>query len=107
MQFDFEKSFTAGDVFSGVQVLPYFHAYHGSMGRVASFSSSITKIQRLRDCMNMFGQPYCDLGSVNLKASLPEFLDLPTPSDATQLIYKSQDGATSVEDAEAVATLPS
>ena len=31
-----------------VQVLPYFHFYRGSGGRVAAFSASVSKIQRLR-----------------------------------------------------------
>jgi hypothetical protein len=74
-----------------VQVLPYFHAYHGSMGRVAGFSSSVTKIQRLKDCIAIFGQPYCDLqgheGKMSVAKSLPEFEKLPTPHDATELKF--------------------
>ena len=30
------------------QVLPYFHFYRGAEGRVAAFSASVSKIQRLR-----------------------------------------------------------
>jgi hypothetical protein len=65
------------------------------MGRVAAFSSSITKIQRLKDCIELFGMPFCDLeshvGRVDISKSLPEFDKLPVPSDATVLQY-SQDG---------------
>lgn len=61
------------------------------MGRVAGFSASITKIKRVRDCISMFGQPYCDLqghnGQVDISQSLPEFDSLPTPDDATVLQF--------------------
>lgn len=74
-----------------LQVLPFFQAYHGSMGRVAAFSSSITKIQRLKDCIQLFGQPYCDIASHNgaydVGESLPEFDSLPHPDDATVLKF--------------------
>lgn len=52
-----------------LQVLPFFHAYHGSLGRVAAFSSSVTKIQRLKDCIEIFGMPYCDLETRDGKVS--------------------------------------
>lgn len=35
----------------GVKVLPYFHMYRGSDGRVADFSCSVSKVQRLRDAL--------------------------------------------------------
>lgn len=35
----------------GVKVLPYFHFYRGSDGRVAEFSASLSKIQKLRDAL--------------------------------------------------------
>jgi hypothetical protein len=61
------------------------------MGRVASFSSSVTKIQRLKDCIAIFGQPYCDIqvheGKMSVAKSLPEFEKLPVPSDATELKF--------------------
>lgn len=61
------------------------------MGRVAAFSSSITKIQRLKDCIQLFGQPYCDIASHNgaydIGESLPEFDSLPHPDDATILKF--------------------
>lgn len=79
-----------------MQVLPFFHAYHGSMGRVAAFSASLSKIKRVRECIGMFGQPYCDLqghsGDVDIAKSLPEFDTLPTPDDATVLQF-CQDGS--------------
>lgn len=35
----------------GIKVLPYFQLYRGSDGKVAEFSCSVAKIQRLRDAM--------------------------------------------------------
>jgi hypothetical protein len=76
-----------------LQVLPFFHAYHGSMGRVAAFSSSVTKVQRLKDCIELFGNTYCDIeahkGNVDVFKSLPEFAFLATPKDATVLQFSS------------------
>lgn len=102
-------------------MLPFFHAYHGSMGRVAAFSSSITKIQRLRDCIELFGQPYCDIashsGKLDVSKSLPEFESLPHPDDATVLKFKDGEydreesmkakEAQAREDAEAAAAVSS
>lgn len=34
-----------------VKVLPYFHLYRGSTGRVAEFSCSITRVRRLREAI--------------------------------------------------------
>lgn len=91
----------------GVKVLPFFHAYHGSLGRVAAFSSSVTKIQRLKDCIELFGMPYCDVetrhSEIDVSKSLPEFENLPTPNDATVLKFSSDgqyDAAASMDDAE-------
>lgn len=70
-----------------LQVLPFFMGFHGSMGKVAAFSSSITKIQRLYDCIELFGQPFCNIGDVDLSISLPEFQE--TPEDATRVVYSS------------------
>lgn len=39
----------------GVKMLPYFHVYRGQHGRVASFSASVTKVQRIRDAIDQFG----------------------------------------------------
>lgn len=79
-----------------LQVLPFFHGYHGSMGRVAAFSSSISKIQRLKDCIRLFGMPYCDLsshnGTIDISQSIPEFAALRTPKDATRLQF-DKDGS--------------
>ena len=38
---------------SPVQVLPFFHLYRGANGKVAEFSASVSKIQRLRCGMNL------------------------------------------------------
>jgi len=35
----------------GIKVLPYFQLYRGSDGKVAEFSCSVAKIQRLRDAL--------------------------------------------------------
>ena len=87
------RSAATKQVVQCLQVLPFFQAYHGSMGRVAAFSSSITKIQRLKDCIQLFGQPYCDIanhnGGFDIAKSLPEFEKLPHPTDATILKFDS------------------
>jgi hypothetical protein len=63
------------------------------MGRVAAFSSSVTKVQRLKDCIQLFGNAYCDLqahtGVIDVGKSLPEFTFLSTPKDATVLQFDS------------------
>ena len=63
------------------------------MGRVAAFSSSVTKIQRLKDCIRLFGMPYCDVQTHNSKLdvskSLPEFSKMPTPEDVSVLKFNS------------------
>ena len=46
----------------GVKVLPTFHMYRGPSGRVAEFSASLSKIQRLRDALEAHGAPRCVLG---------------------------------------------
>ena len=33
---------------AAVQMLPYFHFYKGAEGKVAAFTASLTKLQRLR-----------------------------------------------------------
>jgi thiol-disulfide isomerase/thioredoxin len=35
----------------GVKVLPYFHMYKGKDGKVASFSASLSKVNRLREAL--------------------------------------------------------
>jgi thiol-disulfide isomerase/thioredoxin len=46
----------------GVKVLPTFHMYRGPSGRVAEFSASLSKIQRLRDALDAHGAPRCVIG---------------------------------------------
>ena len=48
----------------GVKVLPYFHMYRGADGRVASFSASLSKVQRLRDALDQYGAPRCTVGPI-------------------------------------------
>jgi hypothetical protein len=45
----------------GVKVLPMFHMYRGASGRVAEFSASLSKIQRLRDALDEHGAARCSL----------------------------------------------
>eukprot|EP00892_Ulva_mutabilis_P007457 jgi/Ulvmu1/5083/UM021_0100.1 len=113
VKLNFEESKELAKKF-GVKVLPFFHAYHGSLGRVAAFSSSVTKIQRLKDCIEIFGMPYCDLqtrdSKVDLSKSLPEFENLPTPDDATILKFSPDgqyDANASMDEAAAVPAVAS
>lgn len=46
----------------GVKVLPFFHFYRGSEGRLAAFSASVSKIQRLRDNIAEHNTARCCLG---------------------------------------------
>jgi thioredoxin-like negative regulator of GroEL len=39
----------------GVKVLPFFHMYKGKAGKVAGFSASVTKVNRLRDALEEHG----------------------------------------------------
>lgn len=38
-----------------VKVLPYFHVYRGAKGKLADFSCSVAKVQRLRDALSEHG----------------------------------------------------
>lgn len=53
-----------------VQVLPYFHIYHGAEGRVAAFSCTTSKFQRMRDALEEYYTPICSLED---NPGLPEF----------------------------------
>ncbi|CAL8462439.1 g1972 [Coccomyxa elongata] len=57
----------------GIKVLPFFHFYRGSEGRVAAFSASVGKIQRLRDALAEHSTPRCSLGTA---LSFPDFPDI-------------------------------
>ncbi|KAF8056238.1 thioredoxin-like 2 [Scenedesmus sp. PABB004] len=68
----------------GVRVLPYFHIYHGAEGRVAAFSCTVAKFQRMRDALEDYHTPICSLES---NPGLPEFPDIvPHPSSVTRLV---------------------
>ena len=54
----------------GVRVLPYFILYRGSMGKVAEFSASLSKLKRLRSAIAEHSTPFCSIGD------LPEILEL-------------------------------
>ena len=45
------------------QVLPFFQFYRGAEGRVAAFSASVSKVQRLRDALAEHSAPRCSLGN--------------------------------------------
>lgn len=65
------------------QVLPYFHIYHGAEGRVAAFSCTTSKFQRMRDALEEFYTPICSLED---NPGLPEFPDIiPHPSEVTRV----------------------
>eukprot|EP01025_Chloroclados_australasicus_P038203 TRINITY_DN3916_c0_g1_i4.p1 TRINITY_DN3916_c0_g1~~TRINITY_DN3916_c0_g1_i4.p1 ORF type:complete len:248 (-),score=17.24 TRINITY_DN3916_c0_g1_i4:440-1183(-) len=59
----------------GIKVLPYFQFYRGAQGRVAAFSASITKIQRLKDAISEHGSPRCQLTALQ-EPILAEFPDV-------------------------------
>jgi len=68
---------------SYVQVLPYFHIYHGAEGRVAAFSCTVSKFQRMRDALEEYYTPICSLED---NPGLPEFPDIvPHPSEVTRV----------------------
>eukprot|EP00878_Enallax_costatus_P000682 GHUV01000789.1.p1 GENE.GHUV01000789.1~~GHUV01000789.1.p1 ORF type:complete len:243 (+),score=42.63 GHUV01000789.1:2297-3025(+) len=67
----------------GVKVLPYFHIYHGAEGRVAAFSCTVAKFQRMRDAIEEYYTPIC---SLEQNPGLPEFPDIiPHPSEVTRI----------------------
>eukprot|EP00882_Tetradesmus_deserticola_P028555 GHRQ01031818.1.p1 GENE.GHRQ01031818.1~~GHRQ01031818.1.p1 ORF type:complete len:112 (-),score=33.42 GHRQ01031818.1:166-501(-) len=68
---------------STMQVLPYFHIYHGAEGRVAAFSCTVTKFQRMRDALENFYTPICSLEN---NPGLPEFPEIiPHPNEVTRV----------------------
>ncbi|KAK9866269.1 hypothetical protein WJX84_009154 [Apatococcus fuscideae] len=56
----------------GIKVLPYFQFYRGTQGKVAAFSASVSKIQRIRDALAEHGTPRCDLGRVERLQEFPD-----------------------------------
>lgn len=61
----------------GVRVLPFFQLYRGAEGRVAEFSCSVSKIQRLRDAIEAHHAARCSLG---LNPTLKEYFPQNKPS---------------------------
>ena len=45
-----------------IKVLPYFHFYRGSAGRLDSFSCSLAKLQKLRDAIAQHNTDRCSIG---------------------------------------------
>lgn len=45
----------------GIKVLPFFHFYHGSLGRVAAFSATVSKLQRLKEALDTHSGAICSL----------------------------------------------
>ncbi|KAI8465964.1 MAG: thioredoxin-like protein [Monoraphidium minutum] len=68
----------------GIKVLPFFHFYHGAQGRVAAFSATVSKLQRLKDALELHSGAICSLEE---PAALDEFPDVHAehPGDATLL----------------------
>jgi hypothetical protein len=64
-------------------VLPYFQIYHGAEGRVAAFSCTNSKFDRMREALENYHTPICSLES---NPGLPEFPDIiPHPSELTRV----------------------
>jgi len=63
----------------GVKMLPYFHVYRGQHGRLASFSASVTKVQRIRDAIAQYGGDHMpDVKPAPFHATIEEARDLTT-----------------------------
>ncbi|CAL5227740.1 g10756 [Coccomyxa viridis] len=62
-----------------IKVLPYFHFYRGADGRVAAFSASVSKIQRLRDALELHNSPRCQYtkfdGVEEFPGILPQYIE--------------------------------
>ncbi len=59
-----------------MQVLPFFQFYRGAEGRVAAFSASVAKVQRLRDALSQHSSPYCSLGASPVISELSSLLSV-------------------------------
>lgn len=86
----------------GIKVLPFFHFYHGAEGRVAAFSATVSKLQRLKDALELHSGAIC---SLEPPVGLTEFPDVHAahPDDATLL---NRDGWQAGLVAEAAAASP-
>jgi thiol-disulfide isomerase/thioredoxin len=57
-----------------VKVLPFFQLYRGAEGRVAAFSASVAKVQRLRDALELYSSPRCSVGNSPIVSELSSLL---------------------------------
>ncbi|CAN6457140.1 unnamed protein product [Victoria cruziana] len=61
-----------------VRVLPYFHFYRGADGQLESFSCSLAKFQKIKDCIAMHNTARCSIGQPKGISAM----DLLAPPDA-------------------------
>jgi len=54
VEFDSNKTITKS---LGIKVLPYFHFYRGTNGKVAAFSASLKKLDRLKEAIEEHNGP--------------------------------------------------
>ncbi|KAF3785801.1 Thioredoxin-like 2 [Nymphaea thermarum] len=70
-----------------VRVLPYFHFYRGTDGQLESFSCSLVKFQKIKDCIAMHNTARCSIGqptgigNIDLLAS-PDAKDKPAEANS-------------------------
>lgn len=65
-----------------IKVLPFFHFYRGSAGRLDAFSASISKLQRLKDALATHSTDRCSLGPPPGVEGLNLFVDSPASSSS-------------------------
>ncbi|KAL6750349.1 thioredoxin-like protein [Haematococcus lacustris] len=58
----------------GIKVLPMFHFYRGAEGKVDQFTVTISKIQRLKDALELYTAAFCSLEAPPGVAEFPEVL---------------------------------
>ena len=56
----------------GVKVLPFFHFYRGNEGRLAAFSASLKKIDRLKEAIEEHNAPRCTIGDTVVYKDIQE-----------------------------------
>ena len=60
----------------GIKVLPYFHFYRGSDGKVEEMTASISKIQRIKDGIVRHKSPRCYLPTSSIQPFVREYPDV-------------------------------
>ena len=65
---------STGSSDNGTQVLPFFQFYRGAEGRVAAFSASVAKVQRLREALALYSTPRCSIGNSPIISELASLL---------------------------------